>query len=101
MKLKNCTRQELLWIIEQTFTPDALEGYLDDVKKNRDGAIRKLEQHYINIVEEKLAEYREIMAPYAGMAPVEVPIDVLKRAWELSKEAREAAESLDRLGLRS
>lgn len=78
MRLDKCNKQELMWIIEQTFTPEEMTA--------ADALIDKLERQYADAIEIKSEEYQRIMAPYEGKAPVEIPTPTLKRVYELSQE---------------
>ena len=97
MKLKDCTKQELIQIIEQTFGEDDIQDSLDEVTKQRRRALKTLMEVYAELADKTMAEYHQLMAPYEGKAPTEIPIEVLQKGHGLLRKAHEVGAALDRL----
>lgn len=103
MKLKKCTKAELLWVIEQ-----AEKLSLGDIHYWIDRALDDLEyKKELDRIEKakKLAEtafqasqeYVDILKPYEGQKISDIPLDVLNKADSAMKRSREANKKWARL----
>ena len=63
MKLNDCNKAELIWIVEQAVSEAALELYLKKV----DGKRAKMKEEFCKQAEETMREYTTLMAPYEGV----------------------------------
>lgn len=95
MKLKDCTKEELLFVIERLQLYNLSDDYyiqrvLCDVKERR--ASRKLEEarRLSALFSQKWQEYIDILSPYDGKRLKDIPPEVLDRADTAMKEAQAA-----------
>ena len=103
MKLANCTKDELIFIIDRLrhYTHLNAEYYLEralnDLKHRKE--IENLEKadKYAKIAHEKRKEYCELLKPYEGKKLADIPCDVLSKANRLIIEARKADEEWEKL----
>lgn len=97
MTLKECTKDELLYIIKRLSFPNRVEeNYtiqraLVELEYKREGKKLNEAERLNKVADEKLAEYNSIISPYIGKSYAEIPDNVLKKAAAVLKE-REAAE---------
>lgn len=94
MTLKQCTKEDLLWIIDR-MTSFGQEFYLKEAlrslqyKKDRE---RIAEAEKISkLAHDKRQEYIDLLRPYDGKPWSDIPIDVLEKA----EMAMKKAQSLD------
>ena len=87
MTLQQCTKADLLWVIDRACKHNlsdwAIKAALDDLELEK---IRKLTQ----FANEKRMEYIDLMKPYDGWKFIDIPLDVLKKAQAALKQAEEA-----------
>ena len=95
MTLKQCTREELIFVIERLmFYSLSNEHYLhralNDVEDQR--FEKKMEEcrRLLHLASQKSREYVELMKPYEGKPISDVPSSVLKKAGNLLKESTAA-----------
>lgn len=95
MRLKDCTKEELIFVIERLQFYSLSGDYyvqraLRDVAEQRED--RKLEEarRLAALQNQKMQEYISLMRPYEGRSLMDVPEDVLNRADAAIKEARSA-----------
>ena len=103
MTLKQCTKEELLFVIEhiQTHYMFNLSYYinraLSELEYQRQ--MKKIDEadKYAKLSYEKMNEYAQLLKPYEGKKVVEIPLDIIKKADRLLKEAREADKKYTKL----
>lgn len=84
MKLSDCTKADLLWIIKTMCKYDlsdpSLQRALNDLEweKERDRLARA--DQLVKTARDASQRYIELMKPYEGMPLIEVPMNVLKQA---------------------
>lgn len=95
MTLKDCTKEELIFVIERLQFYSLSGDYyvrraLCDVAEQREE--RKLEEarRLSALQNQKMQEYISLMRPYEGISLMDVPEDVLDRADAAMKEAHSA-----------
>lgn len=96
MTLKDCTKEELIFVIErlQFYGIDSGDYYvrraLSDVEERRDE--RKIERmrRLTKLADAKNREYTELLAPYEGQPFINIPDEVLRKADAAQKECRAA-----------
>lgn len=96
MKLSDCTKADLLWVIEQLcdrylFDGEyCLEQTLTDLsfKKEQDRLDRARE--YAEIADTARKRWVELMAPYDGWRLLDIPVDVIRQADAAMQEAKDA-----------
>lgn len=95
MKLKDCTKEELIFVIERLQFYSLCGGeyvkrVLCVVEEQREE--RKLEEarRLAALQNQKMQEYISLMRPYEGRSLMDVPEDVLNRADAAIKAARSA-----------
>lgn len=101
MKLKDCTKEELIFVIERlqfySLSGDYyIQRALCDVAEQREE--RKLEEarRLTDVRLQNLQQYNDLLGPYEGKSFAEIPQDVLDRAGA----ALERYEAADRKWLR-
>lgn len=96
MKLKNCTKSDLLWVIDY-----AIKNSLGDITYLIDRALCDLEykKEYERIEKAKAfseisfkasQEYCDLLKPYEGKKLIDVPLEVLEKADLAMKRSEEA-----------
>lgn len=94
MKLQDCTKAELLWVIEQAERHSlgnisyCIEMALVDLKHKREIDLMYQAKEQLEIANKSAMEYVEILKPYEGKKISEVPMDVLKKADSALKRSR-------------
>lgn len=94
MKLSDCTKADLLWIIKTMCKYDlsalSLQRALNDLEweKERDRLARA--DQALQASSAAYQRYIELMAPYDGASLMDVPMDVLKQAEAALAESRAA-----------
>lgn len=96
MTLQQCTKKELLYIIERlkqryNFSLDYfINSILSDMEYQRE--MKKIDEagklNEISIAKRK--EYAQLLKPYEGKRFADIPMDILKKADSLLKEAQKA-----------
>ena len=103
MKLKKCTKAELLWVIDQAEKLSLGSiGYwinqaLGDLEYRRELDRREKAKKLCEIANKAVQEYVEILKPYEGQKIIDIPMDVLKKADFALKRSREANKKWDKL----
>lgn len=95
MKLKDCTRDELIFVIKRLQMYSLSGGHcihlaLRDVEEEREARKRREARQLADLQAQKMQEYIALMRPYEGMSLMDVPEDVIDRADAAMKEARAA-----------
>lgn len=96
MKLSDCTKADLLWVIEQLCDRYLFDGefYLErtlsalSFKKEQD----RLDQarKYAETTDTARKRWVDLMAPYDGWRIIDIPIDVIQQADAAMQEAKAA-----------
>ena len=97
--LKDCTKEELMFIIKRLsfFDKARLERLLNDVEYER--VKKKLAEadRWIQVEDSCRKRYFEIMKKYAGKDPADVPFSDIKEAIEALKDAEKAEKEYNKL----
>lgn len=108
MKLKDCTKEELIFVIERlgVYTLSDTDYYvqraLDDVEDQRNEKKRIAARRLASYSAEKMREYVRLLAPYDGRLITDMPLAVLEQADAAMKEAHAAdAKWMKLMGIKS
>lgn len=94
MNLKDCTKSELIWVIQQAERHSlgnisyCIEMALVDLKYKREIDLIEQAKEQSEIANKSAMEYVEILKPYEGKKISEIPMDVLKKADSALKRSR-------------
>ena len=96
MKLSDCTKADLLWIIK-TMCKDELSDHmlqwaLNDLEREKERKRFDRAEQLLQASSAASQRYIELLKPYEGMPLSEVPMDVLKQADAALAEYRAANE---------
>lgn len=103
MKLANCTKDELIFIIDRLrhYTHLNAEYYLEmaliDLEHRKEIENIEKADKYAKIAHEKRMEWCELLKPYKGKKLTDIPRDVLLKANKLITEAQKADEEWEKL----
>ena len=103
MKLQDCTKAELLWVIEQAERHSfgnishCIEMALNDLKYKRDMERIEKAKEQAEISNKAAMEYVEILKPYEGQKIIDIPIGVLEKADAALKRSRNADQKWAKL----
>lgn len=102
MKLKDCTKEELIFVIErlQLYTlsgTEYVQRALEDVEMRRDERKHEEARRLAALHSQKCLEYVGLLTPYDGKPFKDIPLEVLERAEAAMKEARDADAKWRRL----
>lgn len=103
MKLKDCTKAELLWVIEQAerLSLSDISYYIDralnDLEYKREMDRIEKAKELAEISHKAAMEYVDIMKPYEGQKIIDIPIEVLKKADSALKRSRDANQKWAKL----
>ena len=98
VKLTNCTKTELLWVIEQAErlslgnTRHYIDQALDDLEYKRNIDRIKKAKEFAEISHKAAVEYEMILEPYEGKPIRDIPMEVLKKADLALKRSKNANE---------
>ena len=91
MTLEQCSKADLLWIVDRMcmygLCKRELKRALDDLDYKKEKARIDEADKYAKLAHEKRQAYIELLHPYDGMKWGNIPISVLKKAAELQKQA--------------
>ena len=94
MKLSDCTKADLLWIIKTMCKYDLsdrnLRLALNDLEYEKERKRFDRADLLVKTARDASQRYIELMKPYEGMPLIEVPMDVLKQADAAMTESRAA-----------
>lgn len=95
MTLTNCTKEELIFIIErlQLYNPSQKHFVLralNDVAMQREEKKLARADQFADLSFKKRQEYIDLLAPYEGKRLVDIPASVLKKADAAMREAQKA-----------
>lgn len=102
MKLTDCTKPELIWVIEQAGklslgnTEYYINRALNDLQFQREMERIEKAEKLTEISRKATEEYVQLLKPYEGKLS-EVPLDVLRKADLAIKRSKEANEKYCRL----
>lgn len=102
MNLTDCTKSELIWVIEQAGklslgeTTYYINRALNDLQFQREMERIEKAEKLIEISRKATEEYVQLLKPYEGKLS-EVPLDVLRKADLAIKRSKEANEKYCRL----
>lgn len=103
MKLKDCTKSELIWVIEQAERHSLsdishyIEMALNDLKYKRDMERIEKAKEQAEISNKAAMEYVEILKPYEGQKIIDIPIEVLEKADSALKRSSKANQKWAKL----
>lgn len=103
MKLTDCTKSELIWVIEQAGklslgdTEYYINRALNDLQFQRGMERIEKAEKLTEISRKATEEYVQLLKPYERKAISEVPLDVLRKADLALKRSKEANEKYCRL----
>ena len=103
MTLKECTKEELIYIINRlTDRPFEGNGYyvkriLIDIECKRE--LKKIEEagKWAEISNDARTKYCEFLKKYEGVRPLDVPLNEINKAAELLKTAEKADKKYNKL----
>ena len=94
MKLSDCTKADLLWIIKQIYKDDLsdhrLQWALNDLEYEKERERLDRADQARQAASAASQRYIELMAPYDGASLTDVPKDVLQKADAAMAESRAA-----------
>ena len=103
MTLKQCSKQELLYVIEQLkkryrFKLDFyIDTILSDIEYQKETKKIDEAERFAKIAVSKRSEYAQLLKPYEGKTFGDIPLAVLTKASRLLKEAQKADEKYCKL----
>lgn len=94
MTLQQCTRADLLFVIDRmcrhSLNKWELEQALNDLAHEKEIARIEEAKKYAKLANDARKEYISTLAPYDGMKLLDIPMEVLKKADALQKQAAAA-----------
>ena len=101
MTLEQCSKTDLLWIINRmrmySLGEHALNRALADLKYQKEKARIDEADQYAKLVDAKRRAYIDLLKPYDGMKLCDIPLHVLEKAAELQKQAEAADQKWAKL----
>ena len=104
MTLKDCTKEELMHIINYitgryfpTNKDYYIESALGEVKYQRDKKKLDKAEELNKLSTKKRYEYIDLLKPYEGKKYIDIPFDVLNKASALIREAEKADKEYDKI----
>ena len=101
MKLSDCTKADLIWIIKTMCKYDlsalSLQRALNDLEWEKERHRLARADQALQASSAAYQRYVELLKPYEGMPLLEVPMDVLQQADAALDEARAASAELEKL----
>lgn len=103
MKLKDCTKAELLWVIDHAkkhslgMVGSYIDNALADLEYKREMDRIDQAKQLADTARKARVEYAELLKPYEGKKLTEIPLDVLEKADEAMNRARGADKKWYRL----
>lgn len=94
MQLKDCTKEELIWVIDQIKARSSNREEIDYIilKLN----CRKTERQ-LTIYIDSLKEYGALLSPYKERQNIDIPLNVIKKARAALKRAEYAHKKWKKL----
>lgn len=96
VKLKNCTKADLLWVIKQAEKLSLgdihywIDRALDDLEHKKELDRIERAKELAETAFQASQEYVKILKPYEGKKIIDIPMDVLEKADFALKRSREA-----------
>ena len=101
MTLKDCTKEELIYIIKHLTHFDIsnfhLNQALNDVRYERERKKFDEADKLNKIWAENTRKYCEVLKPYEGMRIIDIPREVIEKAEEYRKAADEANKKYEKI----
>lgn len=104
MKLKDCTKEELIYCVNYIAGRIGMhnkdyyiESALGNVEYERKKKKLDKSEEFIQISSKKRNEYIALLKPYEGKKYADIPFEVLKKASALMKEAEKADKEYDKI----
>lgn len=101
MTLEQCSKADLLWIINRmcmySLGKRELNRALDDLEYEKEKARIDEADKYARLADEKRKAYIDLLNPYVGMKWCDIPLSVLEKAAELQKQAEAADQKWAKL----
>ena len=93
MKLKDCTKAELIFVIKRLQLYSLSDGHyiqlaLRDVEEEREARKLREARQLSGLQNQKMQEYIALMRPYEGVPLKDIPEDVFAKADAVLREAR-------------
>nr|WP_326174971.1 hypothetical protein [uncultured Oscillibacter sp.] len=93
MKLKDCTKAELIFVIKRLQMYSLSDGHfiqlaLRDVEEEREARRLREARQLSGLQNQKMQEYIALMRPYEGVPLKDIPEDVFAKADAVLREAR-------------
>lgn len=96
MTLKQCTKEDLIWIIDKLCQMALGDGEyylniaLNDLQHQKN--IKRIHEadRYAKLAAEKRREYAKLLEPYEGKSFFSIPMEICKKADKLMEEAQKA-----------
>ena len=102
MTLNQCTKEELIFIIKRMAfrsyfkrAEEEIEYLLSEVKYERQKKLLKEAENWNTISADCRNKYLEILKPYEGKRVIDVPLEVVKEAEKVLKDAQFADKKWD------
>lgn len=98
MKLQDCTKKELLFVIRTAKKYGlgsfdfAIDRALNDLEYQREKSRIKKAEELSKVAHDARMEYIEILSPYDGKRLIDIPEDVLVKADQARQKAQKADE---------
>ena len=94
MKLSDCTKADLLWIIKtickEELSDFRLQCALNDLEREKERKRLDCAEQLLQVSSAASQRYIELLEPYEGMPLTDVPMDVLQQADAALAESRAA-----------
>lgn len=103
MTLKDCTKDELIFVIERlkfyelTVGDYYIQRALFDVEERRNARLLEKSKLLLDYAHKKLQERNNLLAPYEGCRYIDIPDSVLEKAGAAEKEYLTATEKWNKL----
>lgn len=96
MKLKDCTKDELIFVIERlkfyglTAGDYYVNRALSDVAERRENQKHEEAERLVKLANEKHLEYMDLVRPYIGQPIANMPKEIIQKADAAQKECESA-----------
>ena len=102
MKLKDCTKEELIFVIERLQFYSLSGDYyvqraLGDVEEEREARKLREARRLSALQNQKMQEYIDLLAPYDGKRLVDIPDSVFNKAYAAMREVKKAEREWNKI----
>ena len=103
MTLSQCSKEDLLWIINRLCIRNFVNGQYDlkialnDLAYEKEKSRINEAEKYSILADEKRREYIALLKPYEEERFIDIPLEVLEKAEKALKEARQADQKFAKL----